>query len=175
MPVAVMVICPPSAQAAWVTVRPSCSANTVGVAGVAGGAVSSSAAAGVARVSAATAPSTPPHLMIFTLSPLDPPARCRRESVVCAARPGGWRPAATPFGSDGRGHAPCDRAAGAGAPAPGHHSASVHARLDTKEHHRSCVSTQVGYKADDVIYYGPPEPPYQQLAAILAARIARGE
>jgi len=33
----------------------------------------------------------------------------------------------------------------------------------------------VGYKDDDVIYYGPPELPYQQLAAILAARIARGE
>ena len=32
-----------------------------------------------------------------------------------------------------------------------------------------------GYKADDVIYYGAPELPYQQLAAILASRIARGE
>src|SRR5690606_28360083 len=98
MPVAVMVICPPSAQAAWVTAKPSCSANTGGVAGVAGGVVSSSAAAGVARASAATAPSTAPHLMIFTrVPPLRPPARCRRESVVRAARPAGPQsPHATP-------------------------------------------------------------------------------
>src|SRR5690606_4132740 len=87
MTVAVMVICPPAAQAGWVTVRPSCSANTVGASGVAGGVVSSSAAAGVARASAATAlnAAAAPHLMIFTFSPLDPPARRRRESVVCAA------------------------------------------------------------------------------------------
>ena len=31
------------------------------------------------------------------------------------------------------------------------------------------------YGADDVIDHGAPEPPYQQLAAILAARITRGD
>src|SRR5690606_23212326 len=98
-----------------------------------------------------------------------PPRRPRSGAGGLCARPP--RPLAATAGVS----MPCDRAAGGGAPAAGPRSSSGHARLDTKEHHRSCVSTQVGYKADDVIYYGPPEPPYQQLAAILAARIARGE